>query len=142
MWFRNYGSPGVAMVLISICALASLYRFQYNAWRACATREPSVAEQFIAKYEPLGPLLPAGEVTCFIVDRQHADLERMEEEGRRYLAQYAVSPRLVGQWGDSPWVVVDSDCPDSVPKIAAADRWTLVADLRNGLRLYRTDGTE
>lgn len=137
MRFRNYGSPGVAIVLISICALASLYRFQYNVQRACATNKPNVAEQFIAKYERLGSLLPADEVTRFVVDRQHADLGRMEEEGRRYLAQYAVAPRLLGQWADSPWVVVDSDCPDTVPEIAVVNRWTLVADLRNGLRLYR-----
>ena len=139
MRFRSRRSPGVAIALLSICALASLYRYQYNLQRACAAQDRGVAEQFIAKYEPLRPLLPKNEVTRFVVDPQHVDLDLMCSEGRMFLAQYALSPRLVGKWTDSPWVIVDSDSPEAVPDFATANRWTLVADLRNGLRLYRTD---
>ena len=56
------------------------------------------------------------------------------------LAQYTLSPRRVAGNAASPWVIIDSDRPEIVPEIAASARWTLVADLRNGVRLYRTGG--
>ena len=48
-------------------ALASLYWFQHGAWHAYAAQSQSVSEQFVAKYEPLRPWLPATAVTRFLV---------------------------------------------------------------------------
>ena len=132
MWFRYYGSPGVAIVLVSICALASLYRFQYNTWRTCATGEPRVTEQFIARYEPLGPLLPTGEVTRFVVDQQHADLERMED-CLLTRARYAISfaDRKAEEWDEIGSLLHNS----SASLLALANlvpRHLTVADLGTG----------
>ena len=68
MRFRCRRSPRVAMVLICGCALVSLYRFQHKAWHAYATEPRSVAEQFVARYEPLRWLMPATAVTGFLAD--------------------------------------------------------------------------
>ena len=62
----------------------------------------------------------------------------MHPDGRLYLAQYALSPRRLAEGTASRWVIVESDCPEIAPEIATSAHWTLLADLRNGVRLYRT----
>ena len=66
----------------------------------------------------------------------------MNTEGRLFLAQYALSPQRLASCVASRWVIVESDCPETVPEIAASAHWTLLADLHNGVRLYRTDVKE
>ena len=92
-------------------------------------------ERFVARYEPLRPLLPKEEVTGFVLDERHAETKRLHPGARLFLAQYAVSPRRLTQDAASRWVVVDSDRPAVVPDVAAKGHWTLLADLRNGVRL-------
>jgi hypothetical protein len=143
MRFRFRRSPRVAIVLVCGCALMSLCWFHRNVWRAYAMRgEDNLAEELVARYEPLRPLLPTAEMIGFVVDERHADTERMCPGGRLYLAQYALSPRRLAFSAALRWVIVDSDCPTIVPEIAASGHWTLQADLHNGARLYRTDARE
>lgn len=141
MWFPGRRSPIVAIALIAGCAVVSLYLFQRDAWRDCATHDQYSPEQFVTRYEPLQPWLPKGEVAGFVFDQPHST-QRLHPGARLLLAQYAVSPRRLAENARSPWVVVDSDSPDVVPDIATSARWTLVADLRNGVRLYRTERKE
>ncbi len=75
----------------------------------------------------------------FVVGERHLDPELISPDGRMRLAEYTLSPRRVAGNAASPWVIIDSDRPEIVPDPASA-RWTLVADLRNGVRLYRTGG--
>ena len=138
MRFRCRRSPRVAMVLICGCALVSLYLFQHKAWHEYAAEPRSVPEQFVARYEPLRSLVPATGVTGFFADERHIDSEIMHPDGRRFLAQYALSPHRLTKGSAARWVIVESDCPAITPKIATSAHWTLLADLRNGVRLYRT----
>ena len=142
MWFRRRRSPGAAIVLVCGCAALSLYLFQRDAWRDCLAHDQYSPEQFVARYEPLRPMLPKEEVTGFVLDECHTETTRLHPGARLFLAQYAVSPRRLTQDAASRWVVVDSDSPAIVPDIAAKAHWTLLADLRNGVRLYRTDRRE
>ncbi len=138
MSFRVCRRPRIAMLLISVCAVASVGAFQGNdVWR-CYARNDNGRARFVAKYEPLRPWLPADEVVRFVIDEPHirsapAAIERLG------LAMYAVAPRWLAEKAASRWVVVDSDCPEIVPEIAVSGRWTLIVDLHNGVRLYRTD---
>ena len=142
MWFRYRRSPGAAIAAVCGCALVSLYLFQRDAWRDCATHDQYSPERFVTRYEALFPLLPRDEVTGFVLDGRHLETRRLHPGARLFLAQYAVSPRRLMQEGASRWVVVDSDHPELVPDVAAKSHWVLLADLRNGVRLYRTDVKE
>jgi hypothetical protein len=142
MWFRRYRSPHVFIVLVCVCTLIGLYQFQHNLWRDYATQNRSTEERFVDKYESLRPLLPKEETTCFLIDESHTDSKLCHPDGRLFLAQYAMSPQLVTRCAGSRWIIIDSDCPEIVPDIATSAQWHLVADLRNGVRLYRTNVRE
>jgi hypothetical protein len=139
MRFSCRRSPRIAIATISGCALVSLYLFQRDVWHTYAVQGGNPAERFVGRYELLRPMVPIGEVTRFIVDEEHADTAAVPPSARVGLAQYALTPRRVASDAASRWVIVDSDCPGTVPKFAAKSHWTLVADLHNGVRLYRTD---
>ena len=130
--------PRVAMALIVGCTHVSLCVCTQKAWRAYIEEPHSVPEQFLARYEPLRGLMPEMAVTGFLADERHIDPALMHPDGRRFLAQYALSPRRLGDCKASEWVIVDSDHPEIPPEIATSSHWTLMADLRNGVRLYRT----
>jgi hypothetical protein len=94
-------------------------------------------EAVIARFEPLRGLLPEGAVTGFVVDQRHADVRLIPVAERFRLAQYALSPLVVEDCPDHALVVVDADVP-ALPEVAGVRGWTLVADLHNGVRLFRT----
>jgi hypothetical protein len=139
MWPKCRRAPRTAIALVCGCAIVNLCVLQHAIFRGCREREQSVAEQLVARYEPLDAWAPKGEAMQFVLDDRHVDREFAHPDARLYLAQYALSPRCVGRNVKSRWVIVDSDASAIVPKIAVDGRWTLVADFRNGLRLYRTD---
>jgi hypothetical protein len=142
MRFRCRRSPRAAVALICGCSLVALFLFQRNLWRDSAGQSSSVEEQFVAKYEPLRALIPTDEAAQFVVDEGRADLTALHRDARLYLAQYALSPRRLGRDVGSRWVVVDSDSADTPPGIATSAYWSLIADLHNGVRLYRADPGE
>ena len=139
MSFRWRRSPRIAMLLICGCALVSLYLFQHNTWRDCASRDWNTPQQFVARYGLVQALVPKTEAARFVLDECNVDAKIAHPEARLFFAQYALSPRCVGRDVASRWVIVDSDRPEIVPEIASRAHWTLVADFRNGVRLYRTD---
>jgi hypothetical protein len=142
MWRRRQHSVHWAVALICGGALVSLAVFQYDARHPRNASVEAAREQFAAKCEPLAPLLPSGEVIRFVLDRSHRDPTWTDLGGWLYLAQYVLSPRLLAADAPSQWVIVDSAGPESVPEIAIKSGWTLVADLHNGMRLYRTNVPE
>ena len=61
----------------------------------------------------------------------------MHPEGRRFLAIRVVAS-AVNQMHGIALGDRRSDCPEIAPEIATSAHWILLADLRNGVRLYRT----
>jgi hypothetical protein len=96
----------------------------------------------IPRFEPLKQWLPENSTTGYLLDEENADLETHNPGSRLSLALYTLSPRIVLQTTACPLVIVDADRPETPPKIAQQRGWTLVADLHNGVRLYRTQRTE
>jgi hypothetical protein len=139
MRFPCRRSPRIVITLICACSLVGLFLFQANLWHDWARESPSIEERYVARYEPLRGLMPSDEVSQFLVDEAHADLALLHRDARLYLAQYAVSPKRLGRDLRSRWIVVDSDRGDVPPGIATSAHWSLVADLGNGVRLYRND---
>ena len=142
MRFRDKLLAPAFILLICGYSLVGIYHYQKDIWCEYKAQNSYLPQQLIAKYAPLRPLLPKGEVIRFLIDENHSDPNLMHPNGRLFLAQYAISPRLLNFDAASSWVIVDSDCPGSVPDIATSSHWTLVADIRNGVRLYRTDKRE
>lgn len=139
MGFRRFRSPRIAMLLVVGCAVASTYVFQSGIWGRCGLWYEELPGQYAERYRLLGDAVPAGASMRFVVDERHATNRIMSADSRLYLAQLALSPRVVGNRVESRWVIVDSDVPEAIPKVATRGGWDLVADLHNGVRLYRTD---
>jgi hypothetical protein len=111
--------------------------FHYDVRHPRDAAVEALRREFVEKCEPLATRLPSGEVVDFVLDRDHRDPAWSELGGWLYLAQYVLSPHLLATDVPSPWIVVDSAWPSSVPAIAQSSGWILVVDLHNGIRLYR-----
>jgi hypothetical protein len=142
MNFQRIRSPQCAVVLTCGCALAYLAALNCEIWRPDAAQVQMNAQRWVARYEPLRSLLPADEISRFQIDKKYTDENLQHPDARLYLARCAVVPRRLAYEAKSRWIVVDSDRPDIEPALAKAGRWTLVADLHNGVRLYRIDGNK
>jgi hypothetical protein len=148
-------SPRACVIAVCFCAIVGSARFLVGRC-LLLVREMPVEQQFLAKYAPLRDILPKEQAAEFMVDSEHADLDRFDLNGRFFLIQYAASPRLFKGWADfsrksatvaeqsekdanSRIIVVDSDRPEVVPKIASSPKWRLLADLQNGVRVYSVE---
>jgi hypothetical protein len=137
------GSLGPRIVLVCLClwGLANI-RLALNCVREygdpLASYTPAA---MIPRFEPLGQWLPNATGAGYLLDEEHADLQTHNPGSRLSLALYTLSPRMIRQTTACPLVIVDADRPDTPPKIAREQGWTLVADLHNGVRLYRTQRT-
>jgi hypothetical protein len=131
--------PRMAVMLVALCALGSarLISPLVQFWRQPA-RAAEAPERFMTRFEPLAALLPPGQVTGYLFDEAHANLGLMHPDNRFYLAQYALVPHLVDRTPAHRLVIVDSDSPTATPEMALREHWTLVADLRQGVKLFRT----
>ena len=130
MGLRWVPRPRLAIVLLSLCARASSRIVWSTARELRQPPESNSVEAVIARFEPLRRLLPEGAVTGFVGD----SVERFSWPST------ALSPRVVERSSDHALVVVDADAL-ALPEAAAARGWTLVADLHNGVRLFRTHAT-
>jgi hypothetical protein len=134
---RSLG-PRLVLVCLGLWSLANV-RLVLNAVRMHgdpdSTYTPSV---MIPRFEPLRQWLPDDVETGYLLDEEHADLQTHHPGSRFSLALYALSPRIIRPTTDCPLVIVDGDRPETPPKIAQQQGWTLVADLHNGVRLYST----
>jgi hypothetical protein len=105
-------------------------------WRPSPDYPPAV---FVPRFAPLTGYLPDKGTIGYVLDTEHADVLRYHPDARYALAQYCLAPHLIARTADYPLVIVDSDDADAPPGIASERRWALVADLHNGVRLYRTE---
>jgi len=136
------GNHGPRIVLACLClwglANIRLVRTTVREFvNPLATYTPSA---MIPRFEPLGQWLPEATSTGYLLDEENADMQTHFPGSRFPLARYALSPRMIRRTTDCPLVIVDADRPETPPKIARQQGWTLVADLHNGVRLYRTRG--
>lgn len=128
----------LALALFALCGLGigrlSLVSFQH-AW---SSPGGGTASRFIAKYETLKPYLSPQQPVGYLPDVSRMDLRALPLTGRLSLAQYALSPPIIEPLRDQPLILFESDDPQAMPDLAVEGRWTLVADLHNGLKLFRT----
>ena len=138
---RNLG-PRFVLVCFCLWGLAN-FRLVLSSLREqgnpLARYTPSA---MIPRFEPLGQWLPEATSAGYLLDEENADLQTHNPGSRLSLAMYTLSPRIIRQTTACPLVIVDGDRPETPPKIAEQQGWTLVADLHNGVRLYRTQRTE
>ena len=133
---------GPHLVLLCIClwGLANVRLVSSALCGAAAPRPGYEPTAMIPRFQPLAQWLPDTATTGYLLDGEHAGAGPIDSEARIRLAQYTLSPRLIRRTTACPLVIVDSDRPETPPNIAQVRGWTLVADLHNGVRLYRTRG--
>jgi hypothetical protein len=132
---------GSTFVVVCLClwGLANVrfaLRNVNDHWRPSPDYAPAA---FVPRFAPLAAYLPAKATIGYMLDADHADVQRRHPDARYALAQYCLAPRLIARTADFPLVIVDSDDAESPPGIAQERGWTIVADLHNGVRLYRTE---
>jgi hypothetical protein len=133
-------SPRLAVALFCGSSLISLCVFHERIWREYTTRPQSRPEEVLVRYEPLREWLPRDEATGFWIDLEQVNDDAMDQSGRFFVAQYAVSPCRLDFRAAPRWVVVDSDRPHVIPAVAANGGWTMVHDFGNGLRIFKNNG--
>jgi hypothetical protein len=132
--------PCVFLLLACACTLVRLGRLDWRAWNGLAKAEPLRAQTVMARYEPLRRFLPEKEIVDFCVETTGNNKDAPASDARFYLAQYALSPRRLvlipaRDKRTTRFLIIDSDQADD-PSLASASLGTLIADLRNGVRLY------
>lgn len=138
MRFQAKSGPHLMIVMISLCALANI-RLPVRLWSQVGRPpRPMAAEPYLEKVEPLNRLLPEKASLGFVIDTDHMNPEIRHPGARFGLTEYALLPRLVDMSLDHPLVIVDSDDAQAEPAIAVRSGWTLMVDLHNGVRVYRT----
>lgn len=127
----------IVLAMILVCglgtirlAVTSLQQFRKSGGRGVAAR-------FIEKYSAAGPFLTSGQPVGYLPDPAHMDLDLMPLTGRLSLAQYSLSPPVVGPLADQSLMLFESDDPRGMPDPETVRAWTLVVDLQNGLKLFR-----
>jgi len=101
------------------------------------TPEGDEVTQFLARYERLAAYLPGKCRIGYLVRPEEAESRKAVETARLELLQYALSPRMIDKFTDQEIVILDSDEPEAPPPAALCRDWELVADLHDGIKLYR-----
>jgi hypothetical protein len=143
VWSRR-SRVTTALILLCLCALGNV-RMLHRAWRKHLGSPQDACQRFVARFDALRPVLPAGRgaglahgPVGYLADGEHFHREPLHPDARFFLTQYAMSPCVVQRTTRRPLVIYDSDEPDKLPEIALREHWVLVADLRSGVKLFRT----
>jgi hypothetical protein len=96
----------------------------------------------IPRFAPLAEHVPKSATVGYLLDESHTDPAMHHPHARFALAQFALAPRIVVHSTNCSLVIFDSDRVDATPNIAESRNWTLVANLDNGVRLYRNAEAE
>ena len=137
---RQRLGPRIVLVCLCVWGLANIRLIVSTVRESRNPLAGYTPSAMIPRFEPLAQWLPEEAEAGYLLDEENADLKTHAPASRRSLALYTLSPRIIRPTTDCPLVIVDSDRPETPPKIAGQQGWTLVADLHNGVRLYRTRG--
>ncbi|WP_254507460.1 hypothetical protein [Anatilimnocola floriformis] len=101
-----------------------------------AARVPNAKEALLQRYDNLAAVLPATGTIGYLPDAK-APGKSIHPEARFGLLRYALVPRLLTQSVEAPYIIFDSDRPSAAPEGPLAENLLLVADLQDGLKVFR-----
>jgi len=127
-----------ATLLIAICALGSARALPRALQLAQADPKPDATAALVARFEAIKAHVREQTSLGYLSDARHLDPRRSALLKRLSLAQFALAPRIVERTTNREFVIFDSDRPEATPDIATLEGWKLVADLQNGVKLFRT----
>ena len=127
-----------AVILLAVGALASIRTLPRAVQQCLAEPKPDATVTLEARFAALQPFVTDKPSLGYLTEGRHLDPQRVDLAKRLYMAQFALAPSIVERRTDRPWVIFDSDTPEAVPEIATREGWTLVTDLRDGIKLFRT----
>ena len=126
-----------AVALIILTALSAI-RWPIQTFRQMnRTPHDDEVTQFLSRYQRLAPYLPGKCQIGYLVPPEEAESRKALHTARLELLQYALAPRMVDKFTDQEVVILDSDKPKAHAKDADHQDWELVADLHDGIKLYR-----
>ena len=133
--------PGARIVLVCLCVWG-LANVRLIVSTVRESRNPLAGytpSAMIPRFAPLAQWLPEDAEASYLLDEENADLKTHAPAARRALALLtcAVAADHPADNG-LPSGDRSTDRPETPPKIAGQQGWALVADLHNGVRLYRT----
>jgi hypothetical protein len=131
-----------ATLLIVFGALGSARALPRAVQQYQADAKPDATVPFVARFEALKPFAERSPSLGYLTVSQHLDPQRSDLVQRLYLAQFALAPHVIERRIDRDLVIFDSDRPEVTPQIAEREGWILVADLHNGVKLFRTGRQE
>jgi hypothetical protein len=128
--------------MITLAALSNL-RLPVRSIRDAAnsTASDGIGE-FLARCRRLEPHLPASGRIGYRAPSALAQTHSPVKGDRLQLMRYALAPRIVEQFWDHELVIFDADDPALAPSQKESRGWRVVADLGDGMKLFRTAGDE
>ncbi len=122
------------LALVSLTSSASLLRDTEPIVRGKVGEDEITL--YLMRFEALRRVLPAHGTVGYETDSE--DLQRDRRDVRRfYLAQYALAPVILVAGLDQDLVIGNYQDPGSNCRICRSTSFVLVADLGNGLMLFR-----
>lgn len=132
----------LAVGLIAVAALSNL-RLPLRTFGQLARHpEGNEVEVFLARCRRLEPVLPpAGRIGYLDSGREQA-LGASPRSAHVLQLQYALAPRLIEPFSDQRWVIVEAGGSERAAELqrGSVRGWRLVADLGEGLAVFRTEG--
>jgi hypothetical protein len=132
----------VVIAMLTLAALSNV-RLPIRSFGEVSGGKPSDGiSEFVARCHRLEPHLPAAGPIGYRAPPARAEAHSPVKGDRLQLMRYALAPRIVEQFWDHQLVIFDADDPALSPSPKESRGWRVVADLGDGMKVYRTAGDE
>jgi hypothetical protein len=124
-------------VALIILAASSATRWPIRTFGQMIRTPDDEVTQLLERYRRLAAYLPGKCRIGYLAPTDEGETRKVLPTARLELLQYALAPRMIDKFTDQENVILDSDEPDARPSEAVRRDWELMADLHDGIKLYR-----
>ncbi len=132
----------LVIAMLTLAALSNL-RLPIRSFGEVSSGKTSDGiNEFLTRCRRLESHLPAKGAIGYRAPPASEQARSPVKGDRLQLMRYALAPRIVEQFWDHQLVIFDTDDPALSPSPKESCRWRVVADLEDGIKVYRTAGDE
>jgi hypothetical protein len=136
------GRVWLVIAMLTLAALGNL-RLPIRSFGEISSGKTSDGiNEFLSRCRRLEPHLPANGAIGYRAPPTREQTFPPVKGDRLQLMRYALAPRIVEQFWDHQLVIFDADDPALSPSPKESRGWRVVADLGDGMKVYRTTGDE
>jgi hypothetical protein len=140
--FREPRRVWLAIAMITLAALSN-FRLPIRSFGEVANgRSSDGIDEFLNRCRRLERHLPATGRIGYRAPPANPGARVTVKGDRLQLMRYALAPRIVEQFWDHQLVIFDADDRASSPSPGESRGWRVVADLEDGMKVFRTAGDE